>query len=45
MIVCVEGTAQIEQDQDTSMPTTIHVTHYSVVDVDHGGFGGTVYVN
>ena len=37
MIDRVEGA-----DQDTGMPTTVHVTHYSVVDVDHGGFGRMV---
>ena len=42
MIDGVEGAAQVEQDQDTDMPTTVHVAHYSVVDVDHGGFGRMV---
>ena len=45
MIVGVEGAAQVEEDQDTGMPTTVHVAqHYSVVDVDHGGFGRMVCV-
>ena len=38
----VEGAAQVEQDQATGMPTTVHVAHYSVVDVNHGGFGRMV---
>ena len=42
MIDGVEGAAQVEQDQDTGMPATVHVAHYSVVDVDHGGFGRMV---
>ena len=37
-----EGAAQVEQDQDTGMPATVHVAHYSVLDVDHGGFGRMV---
>ena len=42
MIDCVEGPAPVEQDQDTGMLATVHVTHCSVVDVDHGGFGRMV---
>ena len=44
MIDRVEGAAQVEQDQDTGMPTTVHVMHYSVMDVDHGRFGRMVCV-
>ena len=36
----VEGAAQVEQG--TGMPATVYVAHYSVVDVDHGGFGNGV---
>ena len=42
MIDGVEGAAQVELDQDTGMPATVHVAHYSVVDVDHDGFGRMV---
>ena len=38
----VEGTAQVKQDQDTGISTTVHVAHYSVVDVDHDSFGRMV---
>ena len=39
MVDRVEGASQVKQDQDIGMPTTVNVTHYSVVDIDHGGFG------
>ena len=42
MIDRVQGAAQVEQDQDTGMPTTVHFTHYLVVDVDHSVFGRMV---
>ena len=38
----VDGVSPVEQDQDTSMPATVYVAHYSVVDVDHGSFGRMV---
>ena len=44
MIDGVEGAAQVEQDQDTGMPATVHVALYSVVAVDHGGFDRMVCV-
>ena len=44
MIDGVEGTAQVELDQDTRMPTTVHVVNCSVVNVDHGGFSRMVCV-
>ena len=34
-----EGAAQVKQDQDTCMPTTVHNTHYSVVDEAQVGDG------
>ena len=35
----VKGAALVEQDPDTGMPATVNVAHYSIVDVDLGGFG------
>ena len=42
MIDGVEGAAEVEEDEDTGMPATVHVAHYSVVDVDHSSFGRKV---
>ena len=39
----VEGAAQVEQNQDSVMPSTVHVAPYLVVNVDYSGFDRMVH--